>query len=53
MSLRGILKEMVKSKKWYLEKKQNEKLKSHEMKDEGNETFVTENMNWYKKLLES
>ena len=35
MSLLGILKEIVKSKKWYLEKKQDEKLKSHKMKDEG------------------
>ena len=35
MSLLGILKEIVKSKKWYLEKKQEEKPKCHEMKDEG------------------
>ena len=33
MSLLGILKEIVKNKKWYLGKKQDEKL--HEMKDEG------------------
>ena len=35
MSLLGILKEIVKNKKWYLGKKQDEKLKSHEMKGEG------------------